>query len=107
MVTQINRMLEADVPFEWSQVSFTDGPCNPANLAQLPSGKYSLAIGQGCRDLAAVQASHARECLNTFDCNISDQAKSELIAVRTALYEAFADSGFVLPAQTEQPVGPQ
>lgn len=106
MVSQINRMLVADTPFEWNQVSFTEGACFPGNLAQLPAGKYSDAVVQACTDMASIQTRHAGECPSVAICNFSAEAKAELTGVKEDLFAAFADSGFVLPTTTEQSVGP-
>jgi hypothetical protein len=102
LASHINRMLVADSPFEWTRVSFASGPCLPANLAQLPGGKYSEAIVTACQDMAAAQVEYARECPNVANCNFSAESRAELTRIRTEMFDAFADSGFVLPTRTEQ-----
>lgn len=107
MLGQIQRMENATNPAEWNRTSFTEGPCNPGNLSQLPRGQYADAIAASCADMMAIQEEHASDCRSIQACNISSVAQGRLESVRANLLQAFSDAGFVLPySKEEQPAGP-
>ena len=107
LATQARTMTEATGPLEWNVVSFTGGPCDIANLSQLPAGKYSQAIVQACGSLNQIQLSYSGSCFRASTCKIPDAAKTEIARVMDLVWVAFADAGFVLPySEDEQQIFP-
>ena len=96
LFTRIRIMQEADTPEEWFIASFDDGPCNPANLAQFPIGKYTTAIFRACSDLDRVQQKFASRCTRE-SCDMPEEAAVELDGTAIRLVDAFSDANFVLP----------
>ncbi len=99
---QAVRMQEADVPAEWRSVSFTNGPCFPGNLVQLPGGKYAYAIETACANLDKIQIKYAVDCAQTSACNISEAAVFDLQVVLDRLKVAFSDANLVQPVTDDQ-----
>lgn len=99
---QVQRMQEADVPAEWRGMSFTNGPCLPEHMSQLPTGKYAYAIETACMNLDEIQMKYALDCAQTSACNIPEQALVELQIVLDRLKVAFSDANLVQPATDDQ-----
>lgn len=107
LATQARTMTEATGPLEWNVVSFVGGPCDIANLSQLPAGKYSQAIVQACGSFNQIQLSYSGSCFRASTCKIPDAAKTEIARVMDLVWVAFADAGFVLPYyEDEQQIFP-
>ena len=85
-------MKNADTQSEWRRISFKLGPCNEANLAQFPEGKYTLGIAQACNDLHNIQLEFASDCLTETSCDIPPAAIVRLNAVSANLQETFSDA---------------
>ena len=88
----IQLMKDAESEFEWRRISFKLGPCNEANLAQFPAGKYTDGIANACEDLHQIQLDFATDCDSPTNCNIPPAAIARLDAVSEALQETFSDS---------------
>jgi hypothetical protein len=107
LAIQARTMTEATGPLEWNAVSFDDGPCDIANLSQLPAGKYSEAIVQTCGSFNDIQLRYSGSCFRASTCNIPDAAKTEIARAMDLVWIAFADAGFVLSySQEEQQLFP-
>ena len=88
----IQLMKTADTQSEWRRISFRLGPCNEANLAQFPAGKYTAGIAQACDDLHNIQLDFAEDCVSETSCNIPPAAIARLETVSTNLQETFSDA---------------
>lgn len=88
----VQLMKDADTQSKWRRISFKLGPCNEANLAQFPEGKYTAGIAQACNDLHNIQLEFADDCLSETDCNIPTAAIVRLNAVSVYLQETFSDA---------------
>lgn len=107
MLDRIEIMERADSPAAWNRTSFTEGPCNTENLANLPEGPFADAIGVSCTDMQTIQTEFSSDCRSVQVCEISDAALARLDVVRVELLDAFADAGLVIPyTRDEEPVGP-
>ena len=105
MATQARTMIEAEGPLEWKAVSFTGGPCDPGNLSQLPTGKYSNAIRQACGSLDDIQQRYSGDCFLASGCNVPEIAKAEIERTMDIVWDAFSDAGFVRPRPAAQQRG--
>lgn len=106
MSTQVNTMIAAEGPLDWQVVSFRQGPCDPENLVQLPDSKYSTAIATACNDIDDIQQLYSGKCFLASDCNVPDEAVTELKLAMDRVWEAFSDAGFVLPYEVTEQVTP-
>ena len=88
----IQLMRGAETEYEWRRISFKLGPCNEANLAQFPAGKYTDGIANACSDLHEIQIEFAADCTSDATCNIPPAAIARLDAVSQRLTETFADA---------------
>lgn len=88
----IQLMKDAETQSDWRRISFKLGPCNEANLAQFPEGKYTTGIAQACDDLHNIQLDFAEDCISETSCNIPPAAIARLDAVSTSLQETFSDA---------------
>jgi hypothetical protein len=102
MLNEIDRMEGADSPASWKATDFKKGPCDEANLSQLPAGQYSDAVAASCADLHDIQTEYARNCISVATCAIPEVALKQLETVRDELLVAFSDAGFVLPYSDEE-----
>ena len=107
MAVQARNMIAAEGPIDWKAVSFKRGPCDPENLAQLPGGKYTVAITQACGSFHEIQQRYSGNCFIASACDVPEAAKSEITKTMNSVWDSFSDAGFVLPyTTTEQQVGP-
>ncbi len=106
MLDQIEDLEAADSPAAWNLTSFTAGPCDSGNLAQLPEGVFADAIATSCTGLNQIQIDHSSECISIQLCNFSDGARDRLNGVRVELLTTFDGADFVIPYRPgEEPTG--
>ncbi len=99
LFSRIRIMQQATTTSEWFAADFTEGSCNPANLAQFPTGKYTTAIFRACSDLNRIREKYAANC-TVESCEVPRTAIIELDGAAIRLVEAFSDANFALPYES-------
>lgn len=99
LFSRIRIMQEATTPEEWFIADFKDGPCNPANLAQFPSGQFTTGIFRACSDIDRIQTKFAETC-QVGNCDLPRTAILELDGAAIRLVETFSDANFALPYES-------